>query len=222
MAIPLATAIFEKNLSLDETTSRLLAGVYQLVGPIGGAVCVIAIEGFGRRKLLMASTIGNTVCLALIASLGSQSDNKWASHGAVFFLFLFHFSYIIGFGGIPYLFATEIAPLHLRTTINSISISISWIFSILIANVTPLAFNLMGQRYFLIFAGLNALMTPAIYYLFPETSGRSLEEMDEIFALSRGVLDVVHLARKLPHRRQIEYQSEKKFDHDMKDPTAMA
>ncbi|KAJ6107871.1 hypothetical protein N7523_009194 [Penicillium sp. IBT 18751x] len=216
------TSIFENNLGLDDQTSRLLAGVYQLVGPIGGTVCVLGIEGFGRRKLLMASTIGNTICLTLIASLGSVSGNLWASHGAVFFLFLFHFSYIIGFGGIPYLFATEIAPLHLRTTINSMSISISWIFSILITNVTPLAFNLMGQRYFLVFAGLNVVMTPAIYYLFPETAGRSLEEMDEIFALSRGVLDVVHVAKKLPHRHQIEYQSDKKFDDDLKDAATLA
>ena len=102
------------------------------------------------------------------------------------------------------------------------SISVSWLFSILITNVTPLAFNLMGQRYFLVFAGLNAVMTPTIYYLFPETAGRSLEEMDEIFVLSRGVLDVVHMANKLPHRHQVEYQSDKKFDDDLKDASALA
>lgn len=195
-----ATSIFETNLALNESTSRLLAAIYQLIGPIGGIVCVISIEGFGRRRLLLVSSIGNSICLTLIAILGSQPHNTWAAHGAVFFLFLFHFSYIIGFGGIPYLYATEIAPLHLRTTINSISISISWLLSIFIANVTPVAFNAIGQRYFFIFACLNAAMAPAIYYLFPETSGRSLEEMDEIFASSTGVLDVVRCARSLPIR----------------------
>lgn len=171
---------------------------------------------------MLASVVGNTICLALIAGLGSQTNNTWTAHGAVFFLFLFHFSYIIGFGGIPYLFATEVSPLHLRTTINSISISISWVFSILITNVTPIAFKSMGQRYFLVFAALNAAMMPAIYYLFPETSGRSLEEMDEIFALSRGVRDVVRLAKRLPYRHQSQLQCEKTLEGDSKDPEHLA
>lgn len=182
----------------------------------------MSIEGFGRRKLLIASTLGNTICLTLLGILGSQTHNVWAARGAVFFLFLFHFTYILGFGGIPYLYATEVAPLHLRTTINSISISISWLFSIAIANVTPLAFNTMGQRYFLIFAGLNVAMTPAIYYLFPETSGRSLEEMDEIFSSSNGILDAVKWARTLPHRCLGEIQTQRKLEEKLEDSGASA
>lgn len=178
-----------------------MAAVYQLVGPIGGVVCVLTIEGLGRRTLLMGSATGNAICLALIACLGSQTGNIMAAHGAVVFIFLFHFSYIIGFGGIPYLYASEISPMNLRSTISSISISISWAISILVANVTPIAFNAMGQRYFLIFSGFNAAMVPAIFYLFPETSGRSLEEIDEIFALSKSLSDAVPTAKKLPPRQ---------------------
>ncbi|KAJ5623252.1 hypothetical protein N7490_011857 [Penicillium lividum] len=192
------TAIFEDNLDLEESTARLLAGVYQLAGPIGAVLCVFVIERVGRRRLMMASAIGNAVCLACIAVLASQVDNIKACHAAVFFLFFFHFSYILGFGGIPYLYATEVAPLHLRATINSVSISIAGAVSILIAHITPLAFDKLGQKYFLIFGGLNAVMVPAIYFLFPETSGRTLEEIDEIFTLSDGVFDAVRVARTLP------------------------
>lgn len=137
---------------------------------------------------------------------------------AVFFIFLFHFSYIIGFGAIPYLYATEITPLHLRTTINSFSISMSWAVSILITLVTPIAFNGMGQTYFVIFAGCNAMMVPVIYYYFPETAGRSLEEMDKIFALSKGVRDCVKVARILPHGLINELSSEKELGDNFKCP----
>lgn len=86
----------------------------------------------------------------------------------------------------------------------------------LIANVTPIAFNAMGQRYFFVFACLNAAMAPAIYYLFPETSGRSLEEMDEIFASSSGVLDVVACARRrLPPRYLENLQAIKRLDEKL-------
>lgn len=210
-----ATKIFEKDLGLSETTSRLLAGAYQLVGPIGGIFSVLTIEAFGRRKLMMLSATGNTTCLALVASLGSQATNASLAHAAVFFLFLFHFSYIIGFGGIPYLYATEVAPLHLRTTINSFSISISWAFSILIANVTPIAFDKMGQKYFFIFAAFNATIVPFVYFLFPETSGRELEEIDEIFTISKGPLDVVKQAKTLPKRNLNVESVQEKFKSDL-------
>lgn len=209
------TKIFEKDLGLSETTSRLLAGAYQLVGPIGGIFSVLTIEAFGRRKLMMLSATGNTTCLALVASLGSQATNVSLAHAAVFFLFLFHFSYIIGFGGIPYLYATEVAPLHLRTTINSFSISMSWAFSILIANVTPIAFDKMGQKYFFIFAAFNATIVPFVYFLFPETSGRELEEIDEIFTISKGPLDVVKQARAMPKRDSNIDSVQEKFKSDL-------
>lgn len=213
----IATAIFENNLSLGNSTCTVLAAVYQLVGPLGGIFCVFKIERLGRRVLLLGSAIGNAACLALVAGLGTQADNPLAMRGAVFFIFLFHFSYIIGFGAIPYLYATEIAPLHLRTTINSFSISINWAVSIILTAVTPIAFNSMGQTYFVIFAGCNALMIPVIYYMFPETAGRSLEEMDKIFTLSRGVLDVVKIARLLQHGQSIDL-SEKELDPNFKCP----
>ncbi|KAJ5930267.1 hypothetical protein N7466_005760 [Penicillium verhagenii] len=192
------TAIFESNLDLAQSTARLLAAVYQLAGPLGAILCVFLIEGVGRRRLMMCSALGNMICLACIAGLGSQVEDIKACHAAVFFLFLFHFCYIIGFGGIPYLYATEVAPLHLRATINSVSISVGGAVGILIAHVTPLAFNKMGEKYFFVFAGLNAIIVPSVYFLFPETSGRTLEEIDDIFTLSDGVLDTVRVARTLP------------------------
>ncbi|EKV04882.1 Sugar transporter, putative [Penicillium digitatum] len=211
------TAIFEKNLSLGNSTSTVLAAVYQLVGPIGGTFCVFKIDGLGRRVLLLGSAIGNVVCLALVAGLGSQTDNPPAMRSAVFFIFLFHFSYTIGFGAIPYIYAAEIAPLHLRTTINSFSISISWAVSIVLTAVTPIAFNSMGQTYFVIFAGCNAMMIPMIYYLFPETAGRSLEEMDKIFILSGSLLEPVRIARLLQHGESLDLP-EKEVDPNLKCP----
>jgi hypothetical protein len=39
----------------------------------------------------------------------------------------------------------------------------------------------LGRTY-IIFAVLNAALVPTVYFLFPEPKGRSLEEMDVIFA----------------------------------------
>jgi hypothetical protein len=48
--------------------------------------------------------------------------------------------------------------------------------------ITPVLITSIGWGTYLFFAVLNALFIPAIYFFYPETSGRSLEEIDLIFA----------------------------------------
>ncbi|KAJ5143445.1 Major facilitator superfamily domain general substrate transporter [Penicillium bovifimosum] len=195
-----STTIFETHLHLNSTTSRILSAIYQLSGVFGGIVCVFTVEGFGRRPLMMSSATANTVFMVLVAALSSQSTNMVAMYAAVVFMFLFHFSMITGFGGLPFLYASEVAPLSLRTTINGIGSAIWWALSVLIAEVTPIAFNAIGWKYFVVFACLNAAMLPVLYLFFPETSGLSLEDIDEVFILSTGWLDPVGVAKRLPNK----------------------
>ena len=191
--------IFETYLSLDSVKSRILAAIYQLITLIAGAVCVYTIEGFGRRGLMLVSAAGNAVCLALVAALGSQPNNPRAMDGAVVFIFLFHFSYVIGYGGIPFLYAAELSPLKMRGTINGIGMGTYWIFCILITEVTPYLFQSLEWRFFIIFAGLNVVMMGVVYFLLPETAGRTLEEIDRIFMTSDSIWDTVKAAKRLPH-----------------------
>jgi hypothetical protein len=48
--------------------------------------------------------------------------------------------------------------------------------------ITPVLITSIGWGTYLFFAVLNALFLPIIYFFYPETSGRSLEEIDLIFA----------------------------------------
>lgn len=192
--------------------SRVLAAIYQVSSGLGGILCIYTVEGFGRRNLMLASAAGNAICMALVAGLGSQPDNRMAMHGAVVFIFLYHFSFIIGFAGIPLLYATEVVPLKLRGTINGISIGIFWAFCFLIAEITPIAFEAIGWRLFIIFAVINLLMMGVVYFMFPETSGRTLEEIDHIFVSSKSIWDPVWVAKRLP--RSVEDSSKDNLKED--------
>jgi hypothetical protein len=149
---------------------------------------------------MIASAMANTACMALVAGLSSQSGNGMAMHAAVVFVFLFHFCMSAGFGGVPFLYASEIAPLSQRATINGIGSGLFWAFGVMIAEITPIAFNALGWGYFVIFAALNAVMVPVIYFFFPETAGLSLEEIDTIFTKSTGFLESVHVAKRLTRK----------------------
>ncbi|CAA7259651.1 unnamed protein product [Cyclocybe aegerita] len=67
--------------------------------------------------------------------------------------------------------------------------------------ITGPAFENISWRTYIIFAVLNAAIIPPVYFFFPETAGRSLEDMDVIFALAHreGVSPVsVSLRRDVP------------------------
>ena len=46
----------------------------------------------------------------------------------------------------------------------------------------------------------NAAIVPIVYFFYPETAYRSLEEMDAIFLESKSIWDTVKIAHDLPRR----------------------
>lgn len=99
-----------------------------------------------------------------------------------------------------WLYPAEITPLSIRAPANAISTTANWAFNFMVVMVTPVAFANIGWKTYIIFAVINAAMVPSVYFFFPETAGRSLEEMDEIFHKTTNLFDVVKIANELPHR----------------------
>ena len=69
--------------------------------------------------------------------------------------------------------------------------------------ITPVAFNTIKHHTYTIFAIINAIMVPSVYFFFPETAYRSLEEMDSIFSKVSGfggAFSIVKVAREEPRR----------------------
>ncbi|KAJ5691230.1 hypothetical protein N7488_011965 [Penicillium malachiteum] len=205
-----APTIYQQQLHFAATESGLLAASSQLVLIIGAVCCAWTVDRFGRRKLMMFSASSMAICFAFIAGLTSQENNPAALKGAVFFLYLYFFVYVLGFLGIPFLYASEIAPTHLRAATCGLSTAISWLFNFLVAEVTPVAFDDIGWKYFIVYCCLNASFVPVIYFFFPETAKRSLEEIDEIFEASQSIFDTVSVAQNLPKRHLSEFVRDEK------------
>jgi hypothetical protein len=71
----------------------------------------------------------------------------------------------------------------------------------MVVMITPVAFDTIGYKTYIIFAVINgALILPITYFFYPETAYRSLEEMDTIFTKSNSIFDVVGIAKREPHR----------------------
>lgn len=65
--------------------------------------------------------------------------------------------------------------------------------------ITPPAFANLGYQTYIIFAIFNAAIIPCVYFYFPEPKGRSLEELDVIFASAHADgVSPVKRAAKMP------------------------
>jgi hypothetical protein len=98
---------------------------------------------------------------------------------------------------LTFLYAAEMAPLQIRATVSAVATATVWVFNFLLAEVTPVGFATIGSRYYIVFAVFNAAIVPSVYFFFPETKGRSLEEIDEIFAQSNSIFDPPRVARRM-------------------------
>lgn len=200
-----ATTIFEQYLHMDATRSRILAACMCMMQIFGGYVTYYTIDRLGRRRLMLSGSVGMAICMALLAGTTSVADNTGALVVAVIALYGFQFIFTVGWAGIVFLYAAEVAPLQLRAAISALATTAIWTMAFLLAEITPIGFNTISYNYWTIFALINAVVIfPVVYFFFPETSGRSLEEIDEIFLQSKSIWDPVRLAKILPKMQTTE------------------
>lgn len=73
----------------------------------------------------------------------------------------------------------------------------------MVVMITPVSFSSIGYKTYIIFAVINAAIFPVVYFFYPETAYRSLEEIDNIFQKTKGLrgwFSVVKVAENEPLR----------------------
>ncbi|KAI1213566.1 general substrate transporter [Annulohypoxylon truncatum] len=191
--------LFEKQITVgDQNMALLMGGVNMIVYAIFATTSWFIIERVGRRKLFLYGSIGQ--CLSMVITFsclipGTTSAAKGAAVGL--------FTYIASFGAtwlpLPWLYPAEINPIKTRAKANATSTCTNWLFNFLIVMVTPVMIANIGWGTYLFFAAVNACFIPIIYFFYPETAKRSLEEIDIIFA--KGFVEnisYVRAAKELP------------------------
>jgi len=201
-----ATTIFQQYLGLDAVKSRILAAAMGLMQPFGGFLAFHTIDRLGRRPLMLYSAGAMSICMALLAGCTSPSaaNNTGALVVAVIALYCFQFIFTVGYSGLTFLYAAEMAPLQVRAAVSAVSTATVWVFNFLLAEVTPVGFSSISNRYYIVFVCVNACIVPAVYFFFPETKGCSLEEIDEIFVRSKSIWDPPRVAREMARERNVQ------------------
>ncbi|KAK9235007.1 general substrate transporter [Lipomyces kononenkoae] len=216
-----AATIYENSIGLSPLNSKILAAANGTEYFFASWIAFFTIERVGRRKLMLFGAVGQTITMAILTGTAHMADNGNSQAGivAAAFLFVFNTFFAIGWLGMTWLYPAEIVSLQVRAPANGLSTAANWIFNFMVVMITPVAFNNIGSYTYLVFAIINATMVPCVYIFYPETAGRSLEEIDEIFEQSNPWTpwDVVGIARSLPrhHVDVIEFADAHHAHHDM-------
>jgi sugar porter (SP) family MFS transporter len=155
-------------------------------GLLNATIIALIITRFPRRKMYMLSAtlmllvfIGMTVALETIQS--SKDGNTQAGVAALFFYFAYNPCYNIGNNALTYTYLVELWPYSHRSRgigVQQIFGKLAGFFS---TNVNSIALDAIEWRYLAIYCGWIAFEFCIVYLLYPETYGRTLEELAFLF-----------------------------------------
>ncbi|KAK0664416.1 Sugar transporter STL1 [Lasiodiplodia hormozganensis] len=202
------TILFQQNLGMSGELSRVLSAGALKWKFLSSFIAFVCIDRFGRRAVFIYSGIGMCICMICLAICTSMEQHS-AQIAAAFFIYLYNFFVPVGFLGGNFLYCTEVAPIRLRVAMSSISTANHWLWNFVVVMVTPIALNTIGWKYYFVYAAVAFCIPISVYFLFPETMGRNLEEIDMMFRESPSVLATPRFAKTRPIAMPQEYVNEK-------------
>lgn len=198
-----------KQLGFSTHESLLLNLLYGASGFVFGVFWISIIDKFKRIKVLIvaeifmsAALLVQSVLSAVYANRAETGQNALRAQVAMFFVFNLFF---VAIGVLSWLIPPEMCPMIIRAKANSISVSINYGIGLMVAEVSPIGLAHVQFKFFYLFVASNIVFAILFYLFYPETSGLTLEQIDELFG--DNVIDhVLHLPE---NKVQIEFVENK-------------
>ncbi|KAJ9612480.1 hypothetical protein H2200_004077 [Cladophialophora chaetospira] len=187
LAITVYANILFQQAGFSAEKAAWLSGLCNTFGIIGTAASVFTIDRFGRRKSLYFGFFIQGAVLMLsggLSRLGEEHPNHAGAYGAaaVAMVFVYTFFFAQTVLMIAFLYPTEIWPQEVRARGNSYGV-FGWAVGCGTTTlVIPSMFSALGWKTLIVFGCFNFVSLPLVFFFFPETLGRSLEEVNLIFA----------------------------------------
>ena len=170
--------IFEKaNINLNE---GLFKGMFVgLVFFVFTFLAILLVDKIGRKILMLLGTALMAFFLFLLA-WSFQSDSI---DGRLVFFFVMGYigTFAFTLGPVVWVLLSEIYPNYIREKALSLSSCMLWTATFIVVLVSPYLLDFSPTFNFLLFAVLNVIGFVFIWFYLPETKGRTLEEMEEIW-----------------------------------------
>lgn len=148
----------------------------------GVLIGMCLVDSVGRRNMLIAGGILQTVFLFAMAGIGLKKNPSGADgHGLVACVMLFNFSFSGTWAPIAYVIGSEIGTSALREKTMAFTSTINVVAAFIVAFCVPYMLDGISSNIGWVFGGISIIATVYTYFFVPEIMNRSLEELDELF-----------------------------------------
>ena len=201
--INLFSSYASQLLNIPQIDSNIVGLVYPLSIVFGGILSFFLIDTVGRKVLLLISYIGITIALLLLAiylllidvacpyvvhnihlnySITEVCMSPYLVIWPLFFFFLFSTVFPIGIGNVAFILLGELIPLKMKYLVSGIGTFSLFMTSFMLITMYPIITNYIPRSYFLF--GLSCIFMifcVVTFILTPETKGKSVAELENIF-----------------------------------------
>ena len=160
-----------------------------LVNTLTTVLALVIIDRIGRKKLVYYGVSGMIIALCCISFYftfgGVLNISSWV---LLFFFLAYIFCCAVSICAVIFVLLSEMYPTKVRGLAMSIAGFALWIGTYLIGQLTPwLLQNLTPAGTFLLFAGMCIPYILIVWKLIPETTGKSLEEIERYWTESENI-----------------------------------
>lgn len=151
-----------------------------MINVIMTVVAISLIDRVGRRPLLLIGLVGMVISLAILG-IAFVLPGLSTSLGllAVISLMVYVGSFAIGLGPVFWLMISEIYPLRIRGRAMSTATIVNWGTNLVVAITFLSLIQLIGTPgTFWLYSIIGIITWVFVYFLVPETKGKSLEEIE--------------------------------------------
>jgi sugar porter (SP) family MFS transporter len=160
----------------DKVSSDLQAVAIGATNLLATILAMSVIDRLGRKQMLLIGSVGTALCLAGVAAIFFTHRHEellvWLLVG---FIGFFAFSQ----GAVIWVYLSEIFPNRVRAKGQSLGSFTHWFMNALIAWTFPQIAKSSGAAPFMLFSAMMALQFFVVLFVFPETKGLSLEQMQK-------------------------------------------
>ncbi|RDL38135.1 Uncharacterized protein BP5553_05568 [Venustampulla echinocandica] len=185
---------------LSGNANLVASSISYVINMVVTIVALLYVDRVGRRFALIGGGISLTiwwfVCAGLMGSYGSPAPPgglnniaavSWLITGApskavIACSYLVVASFAPTWGPVSWIYPPELFPLRLRGKAVALATSSNWIFNFALSYFVPPAFVNIKWKTYIIFGVFSLAMTIHCFLCFPETSGKTLEEIEELFS----------------------------------------
>ncbi|XP_067005038.2 facilitated trehalose transporter Tret1 isoform X2 [Anabrus simplex] len=142
------------------------------------------VDRWGRRPMLLFSTLVTAVCLAVLSAYFHYNDNNYDVSSwnwvPITALIIYVITYTAGFSQLPWLLTAELVPSKHQKWINPMASFLSWGMAFVLTKEFPdMQIYLGNDVSYGIFSSTSIASFIFIWFLVPETNGKSREEIQD-------------------------------------------